>query len=282
MLPAIEEIAMTYKTILVHVGPDPEAENRLTTALTLGQLFDATIFGVGAIAWDPYVDPALGYVDGAAIEALRLDVENDLAAAKALFDRLTAGYARPSFWRTVRDYPGATVSALSRCADLILASPEAKGFGSERVAAPADLVMRSGPPVLLLPPGTTELTPRRVLIGWNNTREARRAVSDAIPLLKAAEEVAVVQIAEGGDAGDDATLRDVVNRLDRHGIEAEASIAPRLKLSVPEELMGLASSRNADVVVLGAYGHSRLREWAFGGVTAELIQSPRRPIFFGR
>ena len=64
---------MTYKTILVHVGPDPEAENRLRTAQTLGKLFDATIMGVGAIAWDPYVDPALGYVDGATIETLRID-----------------------------------------------------------------------------------------------------------------------------------------------------------------------------------------------------------------
>jgi nucleotide-binding universal stress UspA family protein len=274
---------MTYKTILVHTGVDPETPNRLKVALALGARFGAAVMGVGAIAWDPYVDPTLGYVDGETIALLRNEVDEDIAAAEVAFRTACAGYLHPVIWRSLVEYPAQAMTTLSRCADLIVASRPQKGFGDRRLPSPAELVMESGLPVVLVPPGRDSLQPRTVVVGWKNTREARRAVSDALPLLKSADRVHLVQIAEADDAAAvTASLQDVVDRLARHGIEAEASTPPQLKLSPTEELMGIAQSQSADLLVLGAYGHSRAREWAFGGVTADLLDGAPVPILFSR
>ena len=87
---------MTYKIIMVHAGVDPAAEARLRAALDLGRQHQATILGVGAVAWDPYIDPALGYADGATIQALRDAVDLDIEAARMQFAAVCAAYPHPT------------------------------------------------------------------------------------------------------------------------------------------------------------------------------------------
>jgi nucleotide-binding universal stress UspA family protein len=271
---------MTYKTILVHVGVDPETPTRLKAALVLGARFGSTIVGVGAIVWDPYIDPGLGYVDGETIQILREDVDAAIANCETIFRAACADYAHPVIWRSSTEYPGQAMAEFSRGADLIVASQPQKGFDARHLPSPADLVMNSGLPVIVTPPGDRSVQPRTVVIGWKNTREAKRAISDALPLLKLAERVFIVQVAEAGAREAEAGLKDVVDRLERHGVKAEGATAPQLKLSAAEELMEIAARHSADLVVLGAYGHSRLREWAFGGVTGDLLaRAPRRILF---
>lgn len=274
---------MTYKTIMVHAGVDPAAQARLRAAFALGRKFEATIIGVGAIAWDPYIDPTLGYADGETIQALRDDVDLDIAAAKTKFETVCADYPYPTIWRPVMDYPAKTMINMARCADLIIASHLQKGVDDRRFAPPVDLVMESGLPVILLAPGQESVELGEVVVGWKNTRETRRAITDALPLLKLASWVHVVSICEAAAA--DAVLpemEDVVARLKRHGVKAEFATSPQVHSSVAEDIVDLCNSRMADLVVLGAYGHSRLREWAFGGVTSDLLTGSGKTILFSR
>jgi nucleotide-binding universal stress UspA family protein len=275
---------MTYKTILVHVGVDADVENRLHAAFVLGERYGATVFGVGAFAWDPFVDPALGYADGETIMALREAVDADVAAAQKTFDAAARSYRHPVIWRSVLDYPARAMNALACAADLIVASRPAKHLDARNFPPPSDLIMGAGAPVLLLPPGGRDVRSANVLVGWKNTRETRRAVTDAMPLLQEADHAHLVQVAEQDAVGADARadLDDVVERLNRHGVFAEASTAPQLGSSVLEDLTRIAQSRDCGVMVLGAYGHSRLREWAFGGVTADLLETSAIPILFSR
>jgi nucleotide-binding universal stress UspA family protein len=270
---------MTCKTILFHAGDDAVSAARLAVARSLGERFGSTLVGIGSAAWDPYVEPALGYVDGETMQILRDEVDASIAKAEAAFRTGCAGYVHPIVWRSEVEYPARAMTDFCGAADLIVASPAPKPYDARTFAHPADLAMESGMPVLLVPPGQQTLLPRTVVIGWKNTRETRRALADALPFLMAADRVFLARVAES-DGEDGAEMKDVVERLARHGVEAESTLTPRLSLSPAEELAGICRSREADLLVLGAYGHSRLREWALGGVTADLMANPPAPILF--
>ena len=131
--------------------------------------------------------------------------------------------------------------------------------------------MRSGRPVLIVP----EFTPKpwfdRVVIAWKDKREARRAIADALPLLKIATKIIVVEVADE-DAMEEARLRveDVVAWLGRHGLTAMAAVTPR-DGDDSKSLAAFANLNGAELLVAGAYGHGRVREWAFGGMTRDLL-----------
>ena len=274
---------MTYKTILVHAGVEPAADSRLQAAVSLGACFEATVFGVGAFAWDPYSDPALGYVDAETIQALRDEVDSDIADAESRFRKACADHVHGAIWRSVVDYPDRAMAALSRCADLIVASSSAGRADHRRVANPQNLVMETGLPVMLLAPGVQRLQPRTVVVGWKNTRETRRAVADSLPFLKIAEKVVVMQVREDESTVDAAIeLDDVVGRLDRHGVKVQRESLPRWGATVAEDLLEIAKNNGADLLVLGAYGRARLREWMFGGVTSDVLAATDCSVLFGR
>ena len=131
--------------------------------------------------------------------------------------------------------------------------------------------MGSGRPVLIVP----EFTPKpwfdRVVIAWKDTREARRAIADALPLLKIASKIIVVEVADGNTM-EEARLRveDVVAWLKRHGLAAMAAVTPR-NGDDSKSLATFASLNGAELLVAGAYGHGPVREWAFGGMTRDLL-----------
>jgi nucleotide-binding universal stress UspA family protein len=131
--------------------------------------------------------------------------------------------------------------------------------------------MQVGRPVLIVPAPIDKLKLERVVIGWKDTRETRRAVFDALPLLKKVAHVTVVEItAEQDLVAARIRLEDVVDWLKRHGIGAKSLVS----LSSGDDttqLNAVAREQGADVIVAGAYGHSRLREWMFGGVTHDLL-----------
>jgi len=143
--------------------------------------------------------------------------------------------------------------------------------------SPSDLVMQAGRPLLVVPDACNWLDLRSVLVAWKDTAEARRAVSDALPLLRKSTEVTVVEIVE--DEADRATagsrVRDVVAWLSRHGVRASEQI-PEQRGDAVTQLERIASDVGAGVVIAGAYGHSRLSEWIFGGVTRRLISPSNR------
>jgi nucleotide-binding universal stress UspA family protein len=121
-----------------------------------------------------------------------------------------------------------------------------------------------------VPKPVTSLPLKRVAIAWKDVREARRAVRDALPLLQKAESVMIVEISEGGD-GSLQRLKDVAGYLNRHGIEIVAERVRPLEIGAADALLRLAHDENINLIVAGAYGHSRLGEWVFGGVTRGLL-----------
>jgi nucleotide-binding universal stress UspA family protein len=129
----------------------------------------------------------------------------------------------------------------------------------------------------VVPPSARSLLADNVLIAWKDSREARRAVCDALPFLAKAENVTVLEVAAEADRESAAARVDrVVSFLERHGVNAQAEVRTRREGSNADELIRVAEQHRADLIVAGGYGHARLREWVFGGVTRDLLKrSPK-------
>ena len=272
---------MTYKTLLVHVEASPDSNLRLRAAVDLARDLAATLIGVGGS--EPiYLDNPMmmdGCVDGTLLQSLTdFDVAN-LKDAEARFHAAVASLGGASIWLSARDYPDTALRVCAAGADLIVASAQRGPKAS--TASAADLVLRAGLPVLTIPTDLPAIRTKRIVVAWKNTREARRAVSDAMPLLIAADEVAVLRICPSKDA--DAAfsgLDEVVGRLTRQGVNATPKTLQRPADEAFHTLATFAEEQLADLIVAGAYGHSRLGEWMLGGMTQDLLDQSPLPVLF--
>jgi len=218
-------------------------------------------------------------IEGVVFRAAEEHIDADLSAAEKHFHAMTAG--RPNVdWISREDFPDRMLALHARGADLIVASRPERGEAAAHAARPADLVMDAGVPVLLTAEGEAALRGERVVVGWKDTRESRRALADSLPFLMRAQSVVVVAVS--ADLGAQAGLNDVVRRLARHGVNASIEIVAKTKASIAETLEDTASRHGADLMVIGAYGHSRLREWMLGGVTEDLIASSSKFVLLSR
>ena len=266
--------AATYATILVHAEPGTAGSSRVEAAARLARDLDATLLGVGAETFDATLtpDPFIGYASGEWIGLVQDQIGKDLIAAEAAFRRDAAG-ARIE-WRTVQDYPAEAIARAAHAVDLIVVSPRGSA-GVTRSADPADVVMSAGRPVLMVPPNRLALRGQSVVVAWKDSRECRRALSDAMPFLAKAHDVIVLAVTKPNDIpAAELETSEVVTHLKRHGIAARAVASSPSTGTYVEEIARVAEANNADLIVCGAYGHSRLREWAFGGVTTALIHRP--------
>jgi nucleotide-binding universal stress UspA family protein len=266
---------MTFKAILVHAEPLPAAAPRLATAAALARDFGATLLGVGAemLDWVGVSDP-YGIMAADWMTVMRDQVENDLKASEKAF--LSAAQGVPQEWTAMMEPPVTALSRLARGADLIVAGGAPLAHAeSARAAAAVDLVMRSGRPVLVAPPQGGVLSGKKIVVAWKDTREAQRALADAMPFLTRAEEVVVMAVCtdETLDA-DRFGAEDVVQHLQRHGVKARAKTKVAAPEQVAVQLNAEAHALGADLIVSGAYGHSRLHEWVMGGVTYDLLHRP--------
>lgn len=271
------EAARAIRAILVHVEPGAEAEARLETAVHLARRLDATLIGVGAEMTQALgIGDPLGVLGSDWVLQLEALVQDDLKRAEARFRDKAACVT--SQWLALEAYPTGVIAQLSRGADLILAGgAPLRGAENYRCAQTAELVLQAGRPVLVAPPGGGELHGKAVVIAWKDTREARRAVADALPFLQMAEDVVVQSVCDHDHFGDaEVQTFAVVEHLRRHGVaaRAKATIAPADRTAL--ELNIAADEIDADLIVAGGYGHSRLGEWVFGGVTKSLLQEPER------
>lgn len=268
---------MPYKTLMVRLDLARSNAEVLRVAGDLAARCDARIVGIAAcqpMQW-AYGD---GYNSGTAILDCQDELQAELRGAEAEFRDALKGAKAPLEWRSAF-----TTEALpyflaceARCADLILSGvPSAGALDSARYTGLGDLVMRAGKPVLVVPQAGTRVPFERITLAWKDTREARRAAVDSLPLLALATQVTVLEItadAEVSVAKD--RVRDVADWLVTHGISATA-LAPPSRGDDAAEIDALLQAQDINLVVAGAYGHSRLREWAFGGVTHTLLKGTR-------
>jgi nucleotide-binding universal stress UspA family protein len=170
------------------------------------------------------------------------------------------------------------VANQARAADLLIAAnePGERKFSSSSEIEVSDLLMRAGRPILRAPPGATGLKLTRTLVCWKDSPEARRAVADALPILKVSQAVDVVELVSEHEIEQARSrLADVGAWLARHGVHGRCFATP---VSGAEfaHLASIAKDLEADLIVAGAFGHSRPREWAFGGVTRDLLVKAER------
>jgi nucleotide-binding universal stress UspA family protein len=264
---------VTYRSLMVHLNLEHSNEAALRIAGELAGLFKSQVIGVAAGFPNAPVH-ADGMIAASVLEADDEQIKQAIDRCESRFRAAMTPLGHPLQWRADVANAAEFLATQARAADLLIVGRHA----DDSVLVPSqsldigDAVMRAGRPVLLVPPDKTCLAPDRILIAWKDTTEARRAVSAALPLLKRAKDVQIIEIVAVGDEQQDAARRvaDVAAWLQRHGVTAQATAALSAG-NAGSHLDLLAAQNKTDVVVAGAYGHSRLREWVFGGVTHHLI-----------
>ena len=267
---------MTYAALLVHVDCREDSEPRLKCARQLADHFGAAIIGVGA-----QEIPPLGFDNGYVnydtlwFARMREAIDQNLAAAEARFHKTCDGFGADHLWRSRLGLPAQLMAEASRAADLVIAAG-GKQHSPYEMAHADELALICGRPVLVVPPGADHLSAKRVLVAWKDSREARRALSDALPFLREAEDVLVTEACAPADAEAAASrAEDVAAALGRHGVKAVFEALPGA--DAPEDrLLERAATFGADLIVAGAYGHSRMGEWVFGGFTRSLLAQSER------
>jgi nucleotide-binding universal stress UspA family protein len=187
--------------------------------------------------------------------------------------RVAAGAAREIEWRSAIEFPTQTLINEARCADLIVVQ-KAKSSDVYRTLDIGAALLGAGRPFLVAPAAAKSLAAEHVVIGWKNAREARRAVHDALPFLHEAKRVTVMEICE--NEGMDAArhgVNDVARYLARHRIRAEVRAEVQSRGSGADQIIAFAEDEGSDLLVTGAYGHSRFNERIFGGMTRDLLTS---------
>ena len=275
---------MSYKTILVHVDTDARSPARVELAAQFAQRDDAHLIGLHAFAplrAPAYVRAEMGDEWLALEQQAAQRIARDLEAA--FQDVARRNGIAGAEWRVSRLDAAEAFSLHARFADLVvLGQHDAdEQRGSVDADFPEIVALQSGRPVLVVPyAGRFEEVGRQVLIAWNGSREATRAVTDALPFLRRAKGVTVLSVnAPRGRAGDGwVPGTDCALFLARHGVKVEASSDPAVDIDVGNYLLSRASDLGADLIVMGAYGHNRLRELVLGGVTRTIVQHMTVPV----
>ncbi len=269
---------MHYKTLLVHLEL-ARSNHRLTAiAGDLAQRFQADIIGIAGcqpvkILYDE------GLLSGEISAADRKEIQKEIDTAEKAFRQDLAKHASLE-WRSSITYLSLAgyIAQEARAADLVITGPDIGGtiLDSTRRVSIADLVMHAGRPVLLVPRKCKTLPLKHAMVAWKNTTESRRALFDALPMLKLCEKVSVVAVAPDAQfTRARAELADVGSWLVKHGIPANCDVRAAAG-SDSGRLAEIAGENDADLVVAGAYGHGRLQEWLLGGVTQDLLLNAER------
>jgi nucleotide-binding universal stress UspA family protein len=263
---------VSFATVMVSVDIDGKSDARIRLAAQLADRFASNLIGICAAILPPYPAESGYFVTGQAVERERQDIAAALARAEVTFRGIVGVDRKGLEWRSGIELPNSYLESQARAADLLLIGRQAGDVS--RSPDSGGVVLRAGRAVLVVPPNVDTLSEQHVIVGWKDTREARRALRDALPFLERAEAVTIAEISDE-EAGVDAGRRagDVVRYLERHKVQVGASIAAHPKSGVAGELIRLAKAEGADLIVAGAYGHSRLGEWVFGGVTRDLLAS---------
>jgi nucleotide-binding universal stress UspA family protein len=258
---------------------DPAAEFAVSAAAAL----DAHVAGV-AFVYDPFV-PAMdmGVIPADLIEIQRVENERLAANAIARFDETARRNAVSAQTRNIDASTSAAPETFARIArrfDLsIVAQPRPETSGTDEMLAEAAL-FGSGRPVLVVPYiQQAGLKLDRVMVCWDGSRVAARATADALPLLTRAGTTELVTVTDASSDPDEIPGIDIAEHLARHGIKVELKRIVRGGVDVANLILSHAADTSADLIVMGGYGHSRLREFVLGGTTRGLLQSMTVPTF---
>lgn len=275
---------MSYKTIMVHMDTSARANARLSLALKLGRRFGAHLDGLFA-AFEPH--PREFYVMAGTADYY--DTHRKLrreqrGAIERLFRAELARAQVDGAWVTPEGDPVTAVMQRSRSADLVILGQTDRDDPESYIAEhfPETVLLGAGGPVLLMPyTGSFESVGERVLVGWNGSREASRAVHDAMPFIARAGHVTIVAASTTfTPAESQASCTDLAAMLARHG--ATTVDITRFDRAATEStgdaLLSYAADGGYDLLVMGAYGHARLQELVLGGATRSILATMTLPV----
>ena len=269
---------MTYRVVMAALSPGRDCQGVARAAIVLARQFDATLLAraycrpIHCICGDYSVPAALFQED-------RRQIERHLKASEADFRAIAAKNDHAADWQGESSIEPLSerLARESAAADILVAGVPKMGEPHDATRQPdlCELVMQAGRSVMLVPEASRTAKFDRILVAWKDTREARRAVLDALPLLAKARNVLVVEIhAADEHAAAWQSVARVSRWLARHGITAEEKVVAA-ELANASQLSGLAQTYDADVIVAGAYGHNRQGRWTLGGITSELLSGGR-------
>jgi nucleotide-binding universal stress UspA family protein len=259
---------------MVPVDLGPYAPERLALAGSLADRFDSLL--IGTAAQRPI--PAYGEesaADAELVESEQRRVDEDLTEVERVFRANSAARNRVE-WRASSAHDAEAFAVeQARAADILVVTRQGSDDAQDwRFGVnPGALALQAGRPIFVAPPGIASILGKRILIAWKDTREARRAIWDGLPLLKQAERVLVVAVSENARA---AGALDVADYLASHGVHARTLLRDARHASVTDELLKVAAKEQVDLLIAGAYARTRLREWVFGGVSYDLFD--RTPV----
>lgn len=264
---------MEIRNIAVVLDVDAIDADLVALASDLARRNHATLIGMAA-AEPPLL--LMGPDGGDAAAALyieqRSQIEASLGVAKQNFAALVSSGVKHQ-WAGEVQRPDIAVIGLARRVDLIIVGSPAEPAPIGQAIDIGAVLLGSGRPVLIAATGQRRLKAGKIVVAWKDTKEARRAIVDAMPFLKAADEVLVVVVDEGNLATERASMLDAVAWLQSHEVKARGDVLPDTG-GAAQTICRAATAAAADLVVSGAYGHSRLREWLLGGMTRDLLATP--------
>lgn len=271
------------KTIAVYAADEVRADKVFGVACALAAQHDAHLTGLFAMPPDLNLPVfALGRQLTAAGDKILRERSERLGQ---LFERIGSALQVKKEWRRVEAHHQAIPTALAshlRATDLVVTSQRDPGWeDSLLLEFPEELVMTAGRPVLVVPKSTAGTTVgRRVVLAWNDKREAARAAFDALPMLAKAEQVRIVWVNPNREAAfsGDVPTAGIAAALARHNVKCVSSVAYGPDASVGDVLLNECADFGADLLVMGGYGHTRLREYVLGGATRHILKSMTVPV----
>jgi nucleotide-binding universal stress UspA family protein len=276
---------MTIKDLLVYLDQTPATEARLQAALTLAQRLGAHVTALHLIA-EPFLRGMVGHHLPAEVMREHLahaeaEAETIVASARAAAQR--HGVALDAVRESgPLDKLPTLLARHARHTDVtVIGQPDLETGGVDDSALAEAAFMDSGHPALVIPrSGTAALPPRRAIVAWDGSREAARAATDAIPLLHTAELVLVLVVDARDISGraDGEPGEQLAAYLRRHAVNAEVRLAASGGAGVTDALLARVRDEAADLLVMGGYGHSRLREMLVGGTTRHVLEQMTVPV----
>ncbi|WP_374634308.1 universal stress protein [Ferrovibrio sp.] len=274
-----------YRDLLLHLDDVGSNHNRIRVAIDLAARFGAHLTGFHSLRPAPQVRH---YLPSELIDRHRKNVDGRAATLRREFEAACLAAGQPCEWLQSELPPIAGMKLAGRVCDLAILEkavvatdgPADAWYGEPML--PHELGLRMGRPVLVLPTGAdidAANLGQRVLVAWNGSREASRAVHDALPLLAKAAHIQLLCIDADETGGTPGAL--MVRHLARHGAKVELASQASGEEPVEAILRDSMQRYGMDLLVMGAYGHSRLREMVFGGVTEAILDGLEKPVLFG-
>ena len=270
---------MDYKTILVQCDENPRRSERFALGLRLAERFGAHLTALFAMraAFLPFYP--LAEADTTWLRVEEQTRKTAASEAQSAFETQAMRFPKVAIdFRVVGRGELTDVGSRARTADLVLAGQPESDDAVARILA-GDLLLTAGRPILFVPyAGHFPDVGRRVLIAWNDSREAARAVADALPILRRAESVDLVTFETAAATLPAEAGEDVVRQLGRHGVKVTVDRDRATDMKVGDLILANADDRGSDLIVMGGYGHSRIRERVLGGATRALLDVMTVPV----